>query len=86
MPSPSTVLSVAAEGMTLAAVPGLPEWLSPESLVKAGLVALLVVVFVETGLLVGFFLPGDSLLFTAGLLVAQDEVLDHLSGGHNGEV
>lgn len=61
-------------GMTLAAVPGLPEWLSPEALVKAGLVALLVVVFVETGLLVGFFLPGDSLLFTAGLLVAQDEV------------
>ena len=74
MLSPSTVLTAAAEGMTLAAVPGLPEWLSPESLVKAGLIALLVVVFVETGLLVGFFLPGDSLLFTAGLLVAQDEV------------
>ncbi|TAL11870.1 MAG: DedA family protein [Frankiales bacterium] len=60
--------------MTLAAMPGLPEWLSPEALVKAGLIALLVVVFVETGLLIGFFLPGDSLLFTAGLLVAQDEV------------
>ena len=74
MLSPSTVLSATAEGMTLAAMPGLPEWLSPEALVKAGLVALLVVVFVETGLLVGFFLPGDSLLFTAGLLVAQDEV------------
>lgn len=28
------------------------------------------IVFVETGLLVGFFLPGDSMLFTAGLLVA----------------
>jgi membrane-associated protein len=75
--SPARVLSSAAEtvpGMTLAAMPGLPEWLSPEALVKAGLIALLVVVFVETGLLVGFFLPGDSLLFTAGLLVAQDEV------------
>jgi len=75
--SPASVLSSAAESapaMTLAAMPGLPEWLSPEALVKAGLIALLVVVFVETGLLVGFFLPGDSLLFTAGLLVAQDEV------------
>ncbi|HBO53734.1 DedA family protein [Janibacter terrae] len=29
------------------------------------------VIFAETGLLVGFFLPGDSLLFTAGLLVAS---------------
>ena len=77
MLSPASVLSSAAESapaMTLAAMPGLPEWLSPEALVKAGLIALLVVVFVETGLLVGFFLPGDSLLFTAGLLVAQDEV------------
>ena len=32
-----------------------------------GLVALALVVFAETGLLVGFFLPGDSLLVTAGL-------------------
>lgn len=77
MLSPASVLSQGAgavPGMTLAAMPGLPEWLSPEALVKAGLIALLVVVFVETGLLIGFFLPGDSLLFTAGLLVAQDEV------------
>lgn len=28
------------------------------------------IIFAETGLLVGFFLPGDSLLFTAGLLVS----------------
>lgn len=45
-----------------------PEWLSAESLAAAGVLAILVVVFVETGLLIGFFLPGDSLLFTAGLL------------------
>ena len=32
-----------------------------------GLVALTAVIFAETGLLVGFFLPGDSLLVTAGL-------------------
>jgi membrane-associated protein len=36
-----------------------------------GLVALTVIIFAETGLLVGFFLPGDSLLVTAGLLASQ---------------
>ncbi|MFA6468767.1 MAG: VTT domain-containing protein [Bacteroidota bacterium] len=37
----------------------------------AGYVGLFLIVFSETGLLVGFFLPGDSLLFTAGLFAAQ---------------
>ena len=37
-----------------------------------GLIGVLVIVFVETALLVGFFLPGDSLLFTAGVLAAQN--------------
>ncbi len=32
------------------------------------------VIFAECGLLVGFFLPGDSLLFTVGLLVSQDKI------------
>jgi membrane-associated protein len=36
-----------------------------------GLIGLLVVIFAESGLLIGFFLPGDSLLFTAGLLSSQ---------------
>ena len=31
------------------------------------------IVFVETGLLVGFFLPGDSILFSAGLVAASQE-------------
>src|SRR6478736_10101131 len=35
-----------------------------------GLIGIFVVLIAETGLLVGFFLPGDSLLFTAGLLAA----------------
>lgn len=37
----------------------------------AGLLGIFAVVFAESGLLVGFFLPGDSLLVTAGLLAAQ---------------
>ncbi|PTN00002.1 membrane-associated protein [Streptomyces sp. VMFN-G11Ma] len=37
-----------------------------------GALGVAVVMFAETGLLVGFFLPGDSLLFTAGLLCAGD--------------
>lgn len=37
----------------------------------AGYIGLFIIVFAETGLLVGFFLPGDSLLFTAGLFAAQ---------------
>jgi len=36
-----------------------------------GLIGVLLIVFAECGLLVGFFLPGDSLLFTAGLLVSK---------------
>jgi membrane-associated protein len=45
--------------------------LDPHSLLATfGPLGVFVVMFVETGLLVGFFLPGDSLLFTAGLLSA----------------
>ena len=32
------------------------------------------IIFVETGLLMGFFLPGDSLLFSAGLVAAVMEI------------
>jgi membrane-associated protein len=43
--------------------------LDPRSLLSGlGALGVFVVLFAETGLLVGFFLPGDSLLFTAGLL------------------
>jgi membrane-associated protein len=45
--------------------------LDPASLLATfGIAGLFVVLVAETGLLVGFFLPGDSLLFTAGLLTA----------------
>lgn len=43
-----------------------------EGLVRVGgLMALIVIVFAETGLLIGFFLPGDSLLVTAGLFAVS---------------
>ena len=43
-----------------------------EFLVRSGgLLVLIVIVFIETGLLVGFFLPGDSLLVTAGIFAAH---------------
>jgi membrane-associated protein len=46
--------------------------MNPESLIEAfGTLGLFAIVFAESGLLVGFFLPGDSLLFTAGLLASQ---------------
>lgn len=44
----------------------------------ASVLVLMLVIFAETGLLVGFFLPGDSLLFTAGLLVASGVLPVHL--------
>ncbi|HET9140951.1 DedA family protein [Actinophytocola sp.] len=53
----------------------LPSWLDPEviltSLGPYLLPGLCLIIFAECGLMIGFFLPGDSLLFTAGLFVAQ---------------
>ncbi|WP_049567515.1 DedA family protein [Streptomyces sp. SBT349] len=55
-----------------------PSWLDPERLISTfGLIGILIVVFAESGLLIGFFLPGDSLLFTTGLLVASGTYLHH---------
>ncbi|WP_459740003.1 DedA family protein [Streptomyces sp. E-15] len=49
-----------------------PSWLDPNYLLDTyGIWGLLLVVFAESGLLIGFFLPGDSLLFTCGLLITS---------------
>ena len=49
------------------AVPGLDL---VDLIIGLGIFAVLIVIFAESGLLIGFFLPGDSLLFTAGALYA----------------
>jgi membrane-associated protein len=46
--------------------------LDPKSIIQTfGALGVFAALFAETGLLIGFFLPGDSLLFTAGLLCAS---------------
>ncbi len=52
-----------------------PEWLNPANLEQFGNAAFWIavaIIFAETGLLIGFFLPGDSLLFMIGLFIAQE--------------
>jgi membrane-associated protein len=46
----------------------------PELIRLGGLLGLVLIVFAETGLMVGFFLPGDSLLVTAGLFAARGDL------------
>ena len=54
-----------------------PSFLNPEQLISTfGLLGIMAVVFAESGLLIGFFLPGDSLLFTTGLLIAGGTYLN----------
>ncbi len=46
-------------------------FLDPQHLIGTfGLIGIMLILFAECGLLIGFFLPGDSLLFTAGLVAA----------------
>jgi membrane-associated protein len=60
----------------IAAVISATLGVDPNGLIrKFGTLGLCAIVFVESGLLVGFFLPGDSLLFTAGLLAATTSLL-----------
>ncbi len=48
------------------------NYLDPLFLIKTlGLVGVIFIIFAESGLFFGFFLPGDSLLFTAGLFAAE---------------
>lgn len=46
----------------------------PELIAWGGYIVLFAIIFAETGLLVGFFLPGDSLLVSAGLFAAKGDL------------
>ncbi len=68
---------IAAAGTTAVRAFG-PQWLDPEYILTSfGDIAFWVVVgiiFAECGLLIGFFLPGDSLLFVTGLFIATGAI------------
>jgi membrane-associated protein len=55
-----------------------PSWLDPQTMLDAfgawALWGAAAVIFAECGLMLGFFLPGDSLLFTVGLLVGSGTI------------
>ena len=48
--------------------------LNPQALANGGYALLFLIIFAETGLLIGFFLPGDSLLFVAGAIAATGKL------------
>ncbi len=51
------------------------DFLDPLTIIKTvGLLGVVLIIFAESGLFFGFFLPGDSLLFTAGFLASQDYI------------
>lgn len=77
----NSILDTAAAWDAAAADPTIlalgPDWLQADRLIESfgtyALIGICIVVFIESGLLFPF-LPGDSLLFTAGMLVAQDQL------------
>ena len=60
--------------MTTTEMALLPGWLDPATMINGfgswAVVGILLIIFAECGILIGFVLPGDTLLFLAGLLVA----------------
>jgi membrane-associated protein len=76
---PGAALSLVNTAVDTAVVRSLgPDWLNPETmLTNLGDIAFWVVlgiIFAECGLLIGFFLPGDSLLFVTGLFIAAGSI------------
>ena len=65
-PAPGTVVSMQTAVLEALNPESILTWLGP-----LALIGVMVIIFAECGLLIGFFLPGDSLLFITGLFVAQ---------------
>lgn len=61
--------------MFLDVIAGITDTINPQELLRSfGTIGLFLIIFAESGLLIGFFLPGDSLLFTAGLFAAKGDL------------
>ena len=60
--------------MTTTQLALLPGWLDPSNLINAmgswAVLGVMLIIFAECGILLGFFLPGDTLLFVSGLFIA----------------
>ena len=56
----------------------LPGWLDPANLINAmgawAVLGIMLIIFAECGILLGFFLPGDTLLFVSGLFIASGAI------------
>ena len=56
----------------------LPGWLDPSNLINAmgtwAVLGIMLIIFAECGILLGFFLPGDTLLFVSGLFIATGAI------------
>jgi membrane-associated protein len=56
----------------------LPSWLDPDTILQSlgafAVIGVCLIIFAECGLLIGFFLPGDTLLFTAGLYIERGSI------------
>lgn len=60
----------------------LPDWLSAEGLIEVfgdwALWGVVLIIFIECGLLIGVVLPGDSLLFATGMLIATGVIKENI--------
>jgi membrane-associated protein len=68
---PAMLLVLAVANVSSNPLASIQSYLDPTTLIQwGGVVGIAAIIFVETGLFFGFFLPGDSLLITAGILAS----------------